>query len=41
MELGTHWNEVKDYAKPFLAPIIMLAAILLAGYITVKARKKD
>jgi membrane protein DedA with SNARE-associated domain len=41
MELGSHWNEVKDYAKPYLAPIIVTAALLLAGYMAVKARKKD
>ncbi|MEH7344792.1 DedA family protein [Bacillus sp. JJ1532] len=40
MELGDHWRDIKDYAKPFLMPIIILAFVSIGIYFFYKKRQE-
>lgn len=40
MELGDHWRDIKQYAKPFLLPIIVIAFVTVSVYFYYK-RKQD
>ncbi|MBS4190869.1 DedA family protein [Bacillus sp. FJAT-49705] len=39
MELGDHWEDIKEYAQPFLLPIIILAAISVTIYLYYESKK--
>ncbi|WP_404355175.1 DedA family protein [Cytobacillus firmus] len=39
MELGDHWRDIKEYAKPFILPIIVIALGTGAFYLFYKKRK--
>ncbi|PAE22851.1 MULTISPECIES: DedA family protein [Bacillaceae] len=39
MELGDHWRDIKEYAKPFILPIIAIALISGAIYLFYMKRK--
>ncbi|KAF0826153.1 DedA family protein [Cytobacillus firmus] len=39
MELGDHWRDIKEYAKPFILPIIVIALGSGAFYLFYKKRK--
>lgn len=39
MELGDHWRDIKEYAKPFILPIIVIALGSVAFYLFYKKRK--
>lgn len=41
MELGTHWQDIKQYAKPFLLPIISLAFVAAVIYFFYKKRQEN
>ncbi|MBY0124528.1 DedA family protein [Bacillus sp. S/N-304-OC-R1] len=36
MELGDHWRDIKQYAQPFLFPIIILAVVAVVIYFIYK-----
>ncbi|WNS73861.1 DedA family protein [Bacillus sp. DTU_2020_1000418_1_SI_GHA_SEK_038] len=40
MELGDHWRDIKNYAKPFLMPIIILAFVSIGIYFYYKKRQE-
>ncbi|WP_066299476.1 DedA family protein [Bacillus sp. FJAT-29937] len=40
MELGDHWRDIKDYAKPFLMPIIIIAFASIGIYFLYKKRQE-
>ncbi|MBP2239454.1 membrane protein DedA with SNARE-associated domain [Cytobacillus eiseniae] len=40
IELGDHWREIKEYAKPFLFPIIILAISSIGIYLLFQHKKK-
>ncbi|PWW30165.1 membrane protein DedA with SNARE-associated domain [Cytobacillus oceanisediminis] len=40
MELGVHWRDIKEYAKPFIMPLIILAFSSGLIYFLYKKRKK-
>lgn len=39
MELGDHWRDIKEYAKPFILPIIVIALVSGAIYLFYMKRK--
>lgn len=39
MELGEHWRDIKDYAKPFIIPIIIIALCSSLVYFLYKRTK--
>lgn len=39
IELGDHWRDIKEYAKPFLTPIILIAAGSIIVYFLYKKKK--
>ncbi|MBG9449013.1 membrane protein [Cytobacillus firmus] len=39
MELGDHWRDIKEYAKPFILPIIVIALVSGAIYLFYIKRK--
>lgn len=39
MELGDHWRDIKEYAKPFVLPIIVIALGSGVSYFFYKTRK--
>ncbi len=41
IELGDHWRDIKEYAKPVLLPIIILAIVAIGIYLYVKNRAKE
>ena len=40
MELGEHWQEIGQYSKPFIIPIVTLSLLGIAGYFTTKRYMK-
>jgi membrane protein DedA with SNARE-associated domain len=36
IELGNHWQDIEEYAKPFLFPIIGIATLSVIGYFLFK-----
>ncbi|KAB2338149.1 DedA family protein [Cytobacillus depressus] len=38
MELGDHWRDIKQYAQPFLMPLIILAFLSIGIYFLYKKR---
>ena len=40
IELGDHWKNIKDYAQPFIFPIIILAFISIIIYFLYKKRQE-
>jgi membrane protein DedA with SNARE-associated domain len=40
MELGDHWRDIKEYAKPFILPIIVIALGSGAFYLFYKKKEK-
>lgn len=39
MELGDHWRDIKEYAKPFILPIIVIALVSGSIYLFYMKRK--
>lgn len=39
MELGDHWRDIKEYAKPFILPIIVIALVSGAIYLFYMKRR--
>lgn len=39
MELGDHWRDIKEYAKPFILPIIVIALVSGVIYLFYMKRK--
>ncbi|MFO1444770.1 DedA family protein [Bacillus sp. Bva_UNVM-123] len=40
IQLGNHWGEIKEYARPVLMPIILLAFLSILIYFFYKKRKE-
>ncbi len=40
MKLGDHWDNIETYAKPYLTPIIVIAAVAILLYFLFQIRKK-
>lgn len=38
--LGTNWSDIKEYARPYVLPIIIAAMVMAAIYFLVKKTKK-
>ena len=40
MELGEHWQEIGQYSKPFIIPIVTISLLGITGYFITKRYKK-
>lgn len=38
--LGTNWQDIKEYAQPYIMPILIAAVVLMAVYFLIKKTKK-
>ncbi|MFB6466162.1 DedA family protein [Cytobacillus sp. Hz8] len=40
MQLGTHWKDIEEYARPYVLPITIIAIIFIALYFFWQKRKR-
>jgi membrane protein DedA with SNARE-associated domain len=38
--LGKNWSQIKEYAQPYVTPLIIAAIVLAAIYFLIKKTKK-